>query len=85
MPNQWLLRQWPNLCPPAAVSPRKEPEFLRRTEPTAIEQVVVAPDEVKMVDTDAAEVAELTAGTDGRRAPVARIRHVPGPRRHHRR
>jgi hypothetical protein len=51
----------------AAVAPRKEPEFLQRTQPAAIEQVAVAPDEVKMVDTDAAEVAALTAGS----APVA--------------
>ncbi|THD37771.1 MAG: hypothetical protein E7773_01960 [Sphingomonas sp.] len=54
--------------PVAAVAPRKEPEFLRRTETAAaIEPVAVAPDEVKMVEPAADEVADLTAGT----APVA--------------
>ena len=54
--------------PVAAVQPRKEPEFLRRSElATAIESVVVAPDEVHVVEPEALEVAELTAGT----APVA--------------
>lgn len=54
--------------PVAAVAPRKEPEFLRRTETAAaIEPVAVAPDAVQMVEPAADEVAELTAGT----APVA--------------
>jgi hypothetical protein len=54
--------------PVAKVEPRKEPEFLRRTETAAaIESVSVAPDEVHVVEPEASDVAELTAGT----APVA--------------
>jgi len=54
--------------PVAKVEPRKEPEFLRRTgAATAIESISVAPDEVHVVEPEASEVAELTAGT----APVA--------------
>jgi hypothetical protein len=54
--------------PVAKVQPRKEPEFLRRTEPVgAIEPVIAAPDEVQVSEPVAAEVAELTAGT----APIA--------------
>lgn len=54
--------------PVAKVEPRKEPEFLRRTEAAAaIEPIAVAPDEVHIVEPAADDVAELTAGT----APVA--------------
>jgi hypothetical protein len=54
--------------PVAKVEPRKEPEFLRRTETAAaIESISVAPDEVHVVEPEASDVAELTAGT----APVA--------------
>lgn len=52
--------------PVAKVAPRKEPEIQRRTK-AKLESISVAPDEVHVVEPEAAEVAELTAGT----APVA--------------
>lgn len=52
--------------PVAKVEPRKEPEIQRRTK-AKLESISVAPDEVHVVEPEAAEVAELTAGT----APVA--------------
>lgn len=52
--------------PVAKVEPRNEPETQRRAK-GKLESVSVAPDEVHIVEPEAADVAELTAGT----APVA--------------
>jgi hypothetical protein len=54
--------------PVAAVQPRKEPEFLRRTAPVGVmEPVIAAPDEVHVSEPAATDIAELTSAA----APVA--------------